>query len=169
MSTTPAGNYVFTESDAQEALQRIAKEKGKDRAVLLEKMLRHETSHFTSKQYLATGSAGMEDGAWGKVVRPYFPNGYRTVFFKDNHPEARGTSKPLPFIVWNSVYNFCRFLSDYIDRYGGNYARWNSTSTARQATYRQLVNAVRSRFNLQDAVKAVMKSIEDLPETKKKL
>lgn len=156
---------LFTENDALVALRRIAQEKGKERATLLERMLRLETNHFRSLQYQQTGSAGMEDGAWGATVKPYFPNGYQTVFFRDNHPQERGTNKPLAFIVWNSVYDFCRFLSDYIDRHQGNYARWNSTIAARQATYRNKIASVIPRF---DFVEEAIETFNQLEPVKKK-
>ena len=162
--TTPT-QKIFTEADAKLALLRIAKEKGKERAVLLEKMMRIETNHFTSKQYQLTGSAGMEDGLWGKQVKKYFPNGYATVMFRDNHPTERGTTKPLPFIVWNSVYDFCRFLSDYIDHYNGNYARWNGTAVAKQQKYQQLVSTVKSRFNF---AQQLVEAYDHLSPVKKK-
>jgi hypothetical protein len=136
----------FTADNARVAIQRLAQVKGAARAALVERMMRWETRHFDSGQYRSTGSGGMEDGAWGKTVAPYFPNGYNVVYFRDNNPAVRGTSAPLPFIVWPSVDLFVRFLSDYIDRHGGNYARWNSTNAGRQTKYRADIAKVSSQF-----------------------
>lgn len=135
---------MFTEENAKVALLNFAK-KDKVKAKLLEKMLRLETAHFKSKQYQLTGSAGMEDGAWGAKVKPYFPNGYKTITMNDNHPELRG-KKAVQFIVWSDTGAFLQFLSDYIDRHDGNYARWNSLDTARQEAYRKEVNSIKNRI-----------------------
>lgn len=175
-TTKVSKGWNYTEADAAAALAKLAKEKGKERAQLIERILRHETAHFNSRQYVSTGSAGMEDGAWGKVVKPYFPNGYEVVYFKDNHPKERGTAKPLAFIVWPSVYLFVKFFSDYIDRHNGNWARWNSTDAKRQEVYRGRIAAIKSRFSFVDLVrkttdkvvattKGTVKVIKDNPLT----
>ena len=133
---------MFTEKNAQDALLNFAK-KNKERAQLLEKMLRLETAHFKSKQYQLTGSAGMEDGKWN--LTSYLPNGYKTVTMNDNHPEERG-QKVVHFIVWDSVENFLNFLNDYIVRNNDNFARWNSLNLERQEKYRLSVNSIKNRF-----------------------
>lgn len=133
---------MFTDKNAQDALLNFAK-KDKARAQLLERMLRLETAHFKSKQYQLTGSAGMEDGKWN--LKTYFPNGYKTVTMNDNHPAERGQTV-VKFIVWDNVGNFLQFLSDYIDRNNGNFARWNSLNLDRQLKYKAEVNSVKNRF-----------------------
>lgn len=133
---------MFTEKDAQNALLDFAK-KDKLKAQLLERMLRLETAHFKSKQYQLTGSAGMEDGKW--KISKYLPNGYKTVTMNDNHPAERGQTV-VHFIVWDKVENFLNFLSDYIDRNNGNFARWNSLNLDRQEKYRAEVNSIKNRF-----------------------
>lgn len=143
---TEKKNCEFTEADAREAIIRLSKEKGVIRARIIEKMLRLETNHFKSEQFKQTGSAGMEDGIWGKQLSKYFPNGHTVVYFKDNHPKERGTDKKLAFVVWPTVYEFAVFLNDYIDRHEGNYARWNSTNEQRQAEYRIRIGQIRARF-----------------------
>ncbi len=135
---------MFTPTNAQNALVAFAK-KNKDRAQLLERIMRLETAHFTSKQYQLTGSAGMESGAWGDKVKPYFPNGYKTIPMDDNHPLQRGKLH-VEFIVWDSVDNFVRFLSDYIDRHNENYAAWNSLDATAEANYRKGVASIKNRF-----------------------
>lgn len=135
---------MFTEENAKVALLEFAK-KDKVKAQLLEKIMRDETAHFKSAQYALTGSAGMEDGAWGEKVKKYFPNGYKTATLNDNHPELRG-KKACQFIVWTNVGLFLQFLSDYIDRHDGNYACWNSLDPKRQAAYKAAVSSVKNRF-----------------------
>jgi len=133
---------MFTEKNAQDALLNFAK-KDKIRAQLLERMMRLETAHFKSKQYLLTGSAGMEDGKWN--LKKYLPNGYTTVTMNDNHPAERGQTI-VHFIVWDKVENFLNFLNDYINRNNGNFARWNSLNLERQEKYRLTVNSIKNRF-----------------------
>lgn len=127
-------NKIFTEADATNALLKISKVVSKDRAKLLERILRHETGHFTSNQYKQTGSAGMEEGKWSNLPP------HKTLPFKDNHDGHIGN-----FIVWNSVYDFLVYLNDYIDRYNGNFARWNTTDTSAQKIYASKVNSVKNR------------------------
>lgn len=124
----------FTETDATNGLIKISKEVGKERAQLLERILRLETAHFKSGQYQQTGSAGMEEGKWKNLPS------YTTIPFKDNHDGHIGK-----FIVWGSVYDFLNYLNDYIDRYQGNYARWNTTDTNRQKEYISKVNSIKNR------------------------
>lgn len=124
----------FTEKDGTDALLKIATKVPKDRAKLLERIMRHETGHFTSKQYKQTGSAGMEEGKWSNLPP------HTTILFKDNHDGHIGK-----FIVWNSVYDFLVYLNNYIDRYNGNFARWNTTDTNGQKIYASKVNSVKNR------------------------
>jgi hypothetical protein len=129
-------NKEFTPSDASNALLKIRSSVGKERAQLLEKILRLETAHFASKQYKVGGSAGMEDGKWYNL-----PQGsYTTYQMRDNL-----TGEMRPFIKWNSVFDFLEYLNNYIDRYNGNYARWNTTNESGQIAYRQKVNSIRNR------------------------
>jgi hypothetical protein len=121
---------MFTRIDGENALKEIQKLKGTERAKLIEKIIRLETNHFRSKQYAISGSAGMEMGAWSGIDESKFS----TFQMKDNH--LTGDKQMRTFIKWNSVLDFCIYLSDYIDRHKGNYARWNSMLPERQAAYR---------------------------------
>lgn len=130
---------MFKLKDAEEALIKLAELKGKERAQLIEKILRLETNHFRSKQYALTGSAGMEDGKWSGIKQ----GTYSTIQMNDNH--LTGEKRLRTFIKWNNVLDACIYLSDYIDRYGGNYARWNSLNPDRQEMYRGKVQSIRNR------------------------
>jgi len=132
---------VFTEKDAKKALIELAAIKGKERAQLIERILRWETGHFKSQQYKLTGSAGMEAGDWKNLDESKM----KTIKMADNHPE-KVKEKMRTFLVWDNVLSFCLYLSDYIDRYNGNYARWNSTSEVQQSRYRKSINSVKTRF-----------------------
>lgn len=133
---------MFTFKEAEIALKEIERLKGKDRAKLIEKILRLETNHFRSKQYAMSGSAGMEMGAWANLDESKFT----TFQMRDNH--LTGAKQMRTFIKWNSVLDFCLYLSDYIDRHKGNYARWNTTDPDRQAKYMMKVQSIRNRFIL---------------------
>jgi hypothetical protein len=125
----------FTPSDAENALLTMAGKYGKERAQLLEKIMRWETAHFKSGQYKKGGSAGMETGRWYNL-----PDGLSTYQMKDNLTGYMAT-----FIKWTSVIQFLEYLNKYIDRYNGNFARWNTTDPQRQADYRAKVLSVRNR------------------------
>lgn len=126
---------MFTEADAKEAIQEVTKKYGTATAQTVEKMMRLETAHFTSMQYRLTGTAGMEIGKWGKSV----PNA-GTVQMKEG-----GTGIKKTFLVWNPK-NFALFLADYITRYNGNFARWNSLQPDTQKEYANRVSKIKSRF-----------------------
>jgi hypothetical protein len=132
---------MFTETHAKNALTQLQTTKGRERARLIEQMLRWETNHFKSKQYQLTGSAGMEQGKWANLDE----ENMKTIKMNDNHP-AQVRVVERTFLVWNSVYDFCIYLSDYIDRHKGNYARWNSTDLNQQARYMSAINSVRPKF-----------------------
>jgi hypothetical protein len=129
-------NKPFTVQDANEALLKLRTIVGKERAQLIERILRWETAHFTSKQYKQGGSAGMEDGKWFNLPA----NTYTTFPMRDNL-----TGEMRNFIKWNSVFDFLQYLNAYINRWEGNWARWNTTNEEGQILYRQKVNSVRNR------------------------
>jgi hypothetical protein len=131
---------MFTSKDAEISLLEVKKLKGIEKAQLIEKILRLETNHFRSKQYAISGSAGMEMGAWKGIDESKFS----TFQMKDNH--LTGEKQMRTFIKWNSVLDFCLYLSDYIDRYNGNYARWNTMNLERQESYRVKVNSIKARI-----------------------
>jgi len=131
---------MFTRIDAETALKEIQILKGTERAKLIEKILRLETNHFRSKQYALSGSAGMEMGAWHGIDESKFS----TFQMKDNH--LTGAKQMRTFIKWNSVLDFCIYLSDYIDRHKGNYARWNSMMIPRQEAYRVKIDSIINRI-----------------------
>lgn len=126
---------IFTPLDAENAIKEIKNIYGSDMAKTVEKMMRLETSHFTSGQYKATGSAGMEEGKW-KDLPPH-----KVATFTDNHDGHIGK-----FIVWNSVTDFAKYLADYINRYNGNFARWNSTDLTKQISYKNKINSISTHF-----------------------
>lgn len=131
---------IFTPIDAKRALEQIAVLKGKERAQLIERIWRWETNHFKSLQFKLTGSAGMEAGKWKDL-----PSGLSIITMNDNHPE-KVKEVQRKFIVWNDCFAFCMYLSNYIDRNDGNFARWNSTSETKQQIYAKCIASVKNRF-----------------------
>ncbi len=134
----PKPKKMFTLLDAQNAIQAVEKKFGKTMAQTVEKMMRLETSNFKSKQYIQTGSAGMEAGKWSNI-----PTGATngTIDFRDAHDNHIGH-----FIVWNSVTDFAMYLANYIIRHNYNFANWNTTNKANQLVYEKSVNSITSKF-----------------------
>ncbi|MGK3141390.1 hypothetical protein [Pantoea sp. C2G6] len=151
---------LFTVQDGKEALRKIYDKYGKDMSVIVERMFRIETKHFTSGQYQYCGAPGMEvHGA-----PPAY--GWSSDFFLQ-HPEyqpigiwskkeGRGlsgqggnsqvTDKPKQFVVFDSVESSMEYIVYYINKHGGNYARWYSTQDSAQKLYREECGAIKPRF-----------------------
>lgn len=132
---------MFTDLDAKAALLEIERLKGKERAQLIERIFRDETAHFKSKQYQLTGSSGMEKGNWTNLDESKLT--YITM--NDNHPDQVKVKARI-FIKWNSVLDAMLYLSDYIDRHDGNFARWNSTDPAKQLAYKKIVDSITNHY-----------------------
>lgn len=126
----------FNENDAKEAILYIAEKYGVNTARLVEQIMRLETGHFKRGQYRLTGSAGMEAGKWQGL-----PSNVAYIEMKDNHDGHIGK-----FIVWDTVKDFAEYLTKYIQRYNGNYARWNTTNETAQNVYRSKVESIKPRF-----------------------
>jgi len=135
-----AKKVEFHIEETKQALNTIAKAKGIERAQLIEQILRCETAHFTSKQWELTKCAGMEDGKWSNLDESKFTK----IAMNDNH--LTGDKKRRVFLKWDTVLAFCMYLSDYIDRYAGNYARWNRADAVGQAKYRKKIEGIKPRF-----------------------
>jgi hypothetical protein len=129
---------MFTELDAKNAILFVADKYGVDMARTIEKMMRLETAHFTSLQYKKTGSAGMEIGKWANI-----PKGSTNGFIEMNDTQKPGLEK---FIVWKSVDDFVDYLAKYIQRYNGNYLRWNAIDPVLQTQYEMKLKGVKARF-----------------------
>lgn len=149
---------MFTEKDAKDAIIKLSKVKGNDRAALIERMFRLETGgkggHFTSGQYRQTGSAGMERGKW-----PGISSNVSYVKMRDNHD-----GRLVDFIVWENVYDFCIYLSNYIDRHNGDWARWNSRNAQRKNEYKRKVKSVKNRWITSSQVEKEFENISDSTE-----
>ena len=151
---------LFTVQDGKDALRKIYDKYGKDMSVIVERMFRIETTHFTSGQYQHCGAPGMEvHGA-----PPAY--GWSSDFFSQ-HPEyqpagiwskkegrglsgqggnAQVTDKPKQFVVFDSVESSMEYIVYYINKHGGNYARWYSTQDSAQKLYREECGAIKPKF-----------------------
>lgn len=140
----------FDVNDAKTALTKVAAVYGKAVAQQIEKVMRLETAHFTSKQYKLTGTGGME--AHGSA--PFY--GWYSPFFIANPAyapigttdmlEGKGASqiggnaqstKPKVFVILPSVEAGMMFMADYAKRNAANggILRWYSTNAAAQQIY----------------------------------
>jgi hypothetical protein len=130
---------------------------GKDVLIIVEKMFRLETTHFTSKQYQNCGTGGME--SFGDV--PYYgwdsslfteqPVGTWSAFegkgLSDQGGNAQVTNKQKEFVKLSSVLVGMEYKIKYIIKYNGNYARWyNKTDADAQEKYRASLKGVKARF-----------------------
>jgi len=153
-----AGN--FSDVDAKAALRIIYDKYGKDMATIIERMYRDETAHFRSLQYVKCGTGGME--AFGEP--PYY--GWDSSFFTQ-HPEftptgiweafenkgmsGQGgnkqiTDKKKRFIIFPSVLGGMEYKAFYINKHNGNWARWHSTNTTIQSTYKKHLEDIKPRY-----------------------
>ncbi|PZC02776.1 hypothetical protein C3J70_07690 [Klebsiella pneumoniae subsp. pneumoniae] len=151
---------LFTVQDGKEALCKIYNKYGKNMSVIVERMFRIETKHFTSGQYQHCGAPGMEvHGAppaygWSSDFFSQHPEYQPTGIWSKK--EGRGlsgqggnsqvTDKPKQFVVFDSVESSMECIVYYINKHGGNYARWYSTQDSAQKLYREECGAIKPRF-----------------------
>ncbi|WP_368753315.1 hypothetical protein [Klebsiella pneumoniae] len=151
---------LFTVQDGKEALRKIYNKYGKNMSVIVERMFRIETKHFTSGQYQHCGAPGMEvHGAppaygWSSDFFSQHPEYQPTGIWSKK--EGRGlsgqggnaqvTDKPKQFVVFDSVESSMEYIVYYINKHGGNYARWYSTQDSAQKLYREECGAIKPRF-----------------------
>ena len=150
----------FTPEDGRKAIEYIYNKYGENIAIIIEKMYRLETTHFTSGQYKKCGTGGME--AHGDA--PYY--GWDKAFF-ESHPqykpiglygayEGKGMSehggniqvknRPKQFVKLPSVEAGMVYKAEYIIRHNGNYARWYSRDPNAQKIYRQSLSGIKAKF-----------------------
>ncbi|MEM0575140.1 M23 family metallopeptidase [Flavobacterium polysaccharolyticum] len=152
----------YNEEDAKKALRVIYEKYSKDMAVIIEKMYRLETTHFTSLQYKICGSAGMEATigkeapfyGWDPTFFTKFPEhkflGIKELFENPGMSGKGGNlqikNKPKRFIVLNSVLAGMEYKVFYIKKYDGNYSRWAGLKKSVQENYRNSLAGVRARI-----------------------
>lgn len=143
------------ENEIRDALQAIANRYGRDIAQTIERMYRIETNHFKSKQFAATGSAGMERH------REKFPYGWFSMSdLWQRRPEIapvgiwtakegvglmNDTPKTKAFLKFPSVLAAMTALAEYLQKY--NAGRWYAgTDRARGEAYEKTLQKIKLRY-----------------------
>ena len=155
----------MTDQDIIAALQEVAKQYGRSRAMDIERLFREETAHFKSQNFLSTLSPGMEVGR-DHIGTPYMiqPYGWGSLseFWKENPEHApSGTFNQVEnssamgqsrgeriFIKFPSILASMLSVAFLISIRGGNIGAWNSTDPAQQNKYAGLLNQIVPRFTI---------------------
>ncbi|QHS58195.1 RHS repeat-associated core domain-containing protein [Chitinophaga agri] len=160
----------FTAEDAKTGLKAVFDQYGEERATIVEKMYRLETSHFKSGGYKNTGTGGMEAKAGHENDAPYY--GWDKSIFQ-SHPEftptgiwlafegpgmsgkggnAQVTDHPKSFVVLPSVTAGMMLKADYIERYNGHYERWAGLTQSVQDNYKTALAGIQPKIVRQLAI-----------------
>ena len=107
---------VYTIQDAENAIKYAAQKYGKPFAKQFEQLLRLETNHFRSDQYINTGTGGMMIGAWG--------NRFKKAKVKPQGVwETIKNGKKYAYVVLGSVKDFADVLFSYLKDH--DISEWN--------------------------------------------
>jgi hypothetical protein len=139
-----------TQSDIKKALLWVSEKYGKDKAQMVERLIRWETAHFKSNGFKLTNGAGMEATktkfpyGWGSL-RPYWN------LQRDSAPIGlkRLTDiggRTVNFLVFPTFFAFVRTLCKHLENNGWNFGAWYSLDEQNQITYLQNINSVRPRI-----------------------
>lgn len=142
---------MFTEQDAKQAIQEVAKVYGEDGAAIIEKMIRLESGHFKSENYKKTGGAGME------VFGSSYPFGWKTAAeYWKNKPSHKPTGtltmkenktgKQKTFLVFPSVTASLMTTAYVISKRDWNAGAWFSKIASEQEKYNKAINSIKARF-----------------------
>lgn len=139
--------------NAPAGLQRVANKYGLDYARNIERLLRLETAHFKSSQWLKCGTAGMV------ATSTKFPFGWSSLatFAEKNNidPDQFGIvyfantsdGKPRNYIKFPDTGLFVEFLADFLHKVrGGNYLAWYSLNEAQQQKYKAALSKISTKF-----------------------
>lgn len=134
----------------EKVLKKVRERYGEKIARWVEQIYRKETANFTSKQYLATYSAGMEAHAdrypygwttpaklW-KIKPEYRPVG--VLKFRENQ-----TGIMKPFLAFRNLEAAMMSLAAYLERYQ-NPGRWYSLDKEMQQRYINELATIRTQF-----------------------
>ncbi|WPQ61468.1 RHS repeat-associated core domain-containing protein [Chitinophaga sancti] len=150
----------FTLDDARIGLNAVFYKYGADRAAIVEKMYRLETSHFKSGGYKHTGTGGMEakDGhendapyyGWDKSIFQKYPEftptgiwlAYEGPGMSGKGGNAQVTDHPKSFVILPSVTAGMMLKADYIERYNGHYERWAGLTPSVQENYKKTLSGI---------------------------
>ncbi|UII28971.1 M23 family metallopeptidase [Fulvivirga maritima] len=155
-------NKNYTIDDAEKALKHIYDKYGEEMSIIIERMYRDETAHFTSLQYRKTGTGGMEaHGAapyygWSSnffTLNPDFEPIGLTSFFEGKGKSGLGGNQQVKnrkkhFIVMPSVIAAMEYKAYYIKKYNGDYARWHSTEETAKKAYQKYLEKISPKFTI---------------------
>jgi len=143
----------FDFEDAKAGLKKVYDNYGRDMAIRIEKIMRQETGHFASKQFILSGTAGME-AQRGKNP-PYYgwtplfylkpPIGLIYLFEGKGSPNGNKqvTAYKKRFIRFDSYYDVLYLMVQYL-KYWKDDTRWHNISDkAVKADYRDKLNHTR--------------------------
>jgi hypothetical protein len=86
----------------------------------------------------------------GDKEKEYLPtgvwSGFEGVGLSKEGGNAQDTKRPKQYIVFSTVEAGMFAVSNYIDRHGGNYARWHSKDPIVQNKYRNTLKNVKPRI-----------------------
>ena len=147
---------LFDFEDAKAGLKKVYDNYGRDMAIRIEKIMRQETGHFASKQFILSGTAGME-AQRGKNP-PYYgwtpsfylnpPIGLIYLFEGKGSPNGNKqvTAYKKRFIRFDSYYDVLYLMVQYL-KYWKDDTRWHNISDkavkAVKADYRDKLNHTR--------------------------
>ncbi|WP_163400377.1 M23 family metallopeptidase [Flavobacterium fluviatile] len=129
---------------------------GKDILIIVEKMYRLETFHFTSEQYEYCGTGGMESFGsapyygWDSSLFTKQPLGIWSAFegkgLSGKGGNEQVTTKQKEFVKLPSVIVGMEYKIKYIIKYEGNYARWYNTNADKQEKYIESLKGVKAKI-----------------------
>ena len=141
---------------AKEGFLYVKDKHGVEYAKDIERLFRLETAHFTSGQWLGTGSAGMEATketfpfGWSleefNKLHGLSPNDYFIKYYNDNH-----TGKRTPFVGWKKTGDNIKFVAWFIkNKRNGDILSWYRLPSAATKTdrenYRKKLDAIKTQF-----------------------
>lgn len=151
-------NIFMTENgtikgNAPQGLQRVANKYGLEYARNIERLLRLETGHFKSGQWIKCGTAGMVATStkfpfgWSSLAtfvekNNLDPSDFGTVYFS-----STSDGKPRSYIKFPDTGLFVEFLADFLQKVrGGNYLAWYSLNETQQQKYKAALSKIKTKF-----------------------
>ncbi|EGG6883832.1 hypothetical protein HI972_002864 [Salmonella enterica] len=158
--TTTTGILPLSQVQTEADKSTIYDKYGKDMSVIVERIFRIETTHFTSGQYQHCGAPGMEvHGSppaygWSSDFFAQHPGYQPTGIWSKKEGKglsgqggnAQVTDKPKQFVVFYSVESSMEYIVYYINKHSGNYSWWYSTQESAQKLYRKECGAIIPKF-----------------------
>jgi hypothetical protein len=139
--------------NAPAGLQKVANKYGVEFARNIERLLRLETAHFKSSQWLKCGTAGMVATStkfpfgWGSLRKFAEKKNIDSDQFGIVYFANTSDGKPRNYIKFPDTGLFVEFLADFIqDSRNGNYLAWYSLNETQQQKYKQALEKIKTKF-----------------------